>query len=212
MRIQELGTAMTTEYPVTPRTRVRRHSERVSYDLELVHAILDEGLVAHVGVSTDRGPRVIPMMYARDGDTLYLHGAPANQVLNRAASADVCVEVTLLDGLVLARSAFNHSMNYRTVVVYGQATLISDDAEKLHALDVLVRRITPDRADAVRTPSDAELAGTRVLALPLSEVSAKVRSGGPKDDPADMEWPVWSGVIPLRLVAGEPLPAAEDSV
>ena len=211
--LDKLGTAMTTAYPVTQRTRVRRHSERGSYDRALVHSILDEGLVAHVGVSTDHGPRVIPMMYARDGDTLYLHGAPANHVLNRAASgADVCVEVTLLDGLVLARSAFNHSMNYRTVVVYGQATPISDDTEKLHALDVLVRRITPDRADAVRTPSGAELAGTRVLALPLSEVSAKMRSGGPKDDPADMTWPVWSGVVPLTLVAGEPQPDAVDSV
>lgn len=210
--IGELGTTMTTAYPVTPRTRVRRHSERGSYDRELVHAILDEGIVAHVGVSTERGPRVIPMMYAREGDMLYLHGAPANQVLNRAASgADVCVEVTLLDGLVLARSAFNHSMNYRTVVVYGQATLISDDTEKLHALDMLVRRITPERADAVRAPNAAELAGTQVLSLPLSEVSAKVRSGGPKDDPADMEWPVWSGVIPLTLVAGEPQPAAGES-
>lgn len=203
---------MTTEYAVTPRTRVRRHSERGSYDRELVHSILDEGLVAHVGVCTDRGPRVIPMMYAREGDMLYLHGAPANHVLNRAASgAEVCVEVTLLDGLVLARSAFNHSMNYRTVVVYGQATPVTDDTEKLHALDVLVRRITPDRADAVRTPNVAELAGTRVLALPLSEVSAKVRSGGPKDDPADMDWPVWSGVVPLTLVAGEPQAAAEES-
>lgn len=200
---------MTTTYPATPRTRVRRHSERGSYDRELVHSILDEGMIAHVGVSTARGPRVIPMMYARDGDTLYLHGAPANQVLNRAAAdVELCVEVTLLDGLVLARSAFNHSMNYRSVVVYGQATPVSDDTEKLHALDVLVRRITPDRADAVRSPSTAELAGTRVLALPLSEVSAKVRSGPPKDDPADMDWPVWAGVIPLNLVAGEPQPAS----
>ena len=204
---------MTTEYPVTPRTRVRRHSERGSYDRELVHSILDESLVAHVGVCTDRGPRVIPMMYARDGDMLYLHGVPANHVLNRAASgAEVCVEVTLLDGLVLARSAFNHSMNYRTVVVYGQATPLTGDTEKLHALDVLVRRITPDRAGAVRTPNVAELAGTRVLVLRLSEVSAKVRSGGPKDDPADMDWPVWSGVVPLTLVAGEPQAAAEESI
>ena len=204
---------MTAAYPMTPRTRMRRHSERGSHDRELVHSILNEGLVAHVAVSTDRGPRVIPMMYARDGDMLYLHGAPANHVLNRAASgAEVCVEVTLLDGLVLARSAFNHSMNYRTVVVYGQAILITDDTEKLHALDVLVRRITPDRADAVRKPNVAELAGTRVLALPLTEVSAKVRSGGPKDDAADMDWPVWSCVVPLSQVAGEPQPADDDSV
>jgi nitroimidazol reductase NimA-like FMN-containing flavoprotein (pyridoxamine 5'-phosphate oxidase superfamily) len=198
---------MTTTYPVTPRTRVRRHSERGSHDRDLVHAILDEGMVAHVGVSTDRGPRVIPMMYARDGDTLYLHGAPANHVLTRAASGvDVCVEVTLLDGLVLARSAFNHSMNYRSVVAYGRAKPVTDDTEKLRALDVLMRRITPDRADAVRGPTPSELAGTHVLALPLTEVSAKVRSGGPKDDAADMAWPVWAGVIPLTVVAGEPQP------
>lgn len=116
----------------------------------------------------------------------------------------------VMDGLVLARSAFNHSMNYRTVVVYGQATPVTDDTDKLHALDVLVRRITPDRADAVRTPNGAELTGTRVLSLPLTEVSAKVRTGGPNDDPADMDWPVWSGVIPLTLVAGEPQPAADE--
>lgn len=197
-----------TTYDVSQRTRVRRHSERASYDRDLVHAILDEGMLAHVGVNTDRGPRVIPMMYARQGDILYLHGAPANQVLTRAASGvEVCVEVTLLDGLVLARSAFNHSMNYRSVVVYGRADRVTNDAEKLHALDVLVRRLTPDRVDAVRTPSRAELAGTQVLALPLTEVSAKVRTGGPTDDAADLDRPVWAGVIPLTLVAGEPVPA-----
>src|SRR5215472_3325182 len=197
-------------YPVTPRTRVRRHSERGSHDRGVVHAILDEAMVAHVGVVTNDGPRVIPMMYARDGDTLFLHGAPANHVLTRASGdVDVCVEVTLLDGLVLARSAFNHSMNYRTVIAYGRARAVSDDAEKRHALGVLVRRITPDRAAAVREPSPTELAGTRVLALPLTEVSAKVRSGGPKDDDADMALPVWAGVIPLTVVAGEPEPAAD---
>ena len=198
----------TTTYEVTPRTRVRRHGERASYDRDLVHAILDEGMLAHVGISTDRGPRVIPMMYARQGDTLYLHGAPANQVLTRAASGvEVCVEVTLLDGLVLARSAFNHSMNYRSVVVYGRAARVTDDDEKLRALDVLIRRITPDRADAVRAPSPAELAGTHVLALPLTEVSAQVRTGGPKDDASDLDRPVWAGVIPLKVVSGEPQPA-----
>ncbi|MGH7687609.1 MAG: pyridoxamine 5'-phosphate oxidase family protein [Candidatus Dormibacteria bacterium] len=196
-----------TSYAVTPRTRVRRHSERGSYDRELVHGILDEGMVAHVGASTAAGPRVIPMMYARDDDTLFLHGAPANHVLTRASSgAVVCVAVTLLDGLVLARSAFHHSMNYRSVVIYGEARPVTDDAEKLRALDLLVRRITPDRADTVRRPNLSELAATRVLALPLAEVSAKVRTGGPLDDPSDAEWPVWAGVIPLTLVAGEPEP------
>lgn len=205
-------TTSSAAYEPTPRTRVRRHSERGSYDRGLVHAILDEGLIAHVGIATDRGPRVIPMMYVRDGDTLYLHGAPANHVLRNAADgAEVCVTVTLLDGLVLARSAFNHSMNYRSVVVYGRAAPITDDSEKRRAFDALIRRITPDRADDVRVPSDSELSRTRLIALPLVEVSAKLREGGPLDDPEDLDLPVWAGVIPLRTVPGEPVPAGDEA-
>ena len=196
------------EFRQSPRTRLRRHKERGSYDRELVHSILDEGLVAHVAVATAMGPRVVPMMYAREGDVLYLHGAPANDVLTTASGGvEVCVTVTLLDGLVLAKSAFNHSMNYRSVVAYGFATEMTEPALTRHALDVLVQRITPERAGAVRSPSDVELRRTRVLALPLIEVSAKVRSGGPIDAADDVSLPVWSGVVPLRTVRGDPVAA-----
>jgi nitroimidazol reductase NimA-like FMN-containing flavoprotein (pyridoxamine 5'-phosphate oxidase superfamily) len=197
-------------YERSARTRLRRLSERGSYDRAVIHAILDEGLVAHVGLATDRGPRVVPMMYAREGDVLYLHGAPANDLLKTAAGGvEVSVAVTLIDGLVLARSAFHHSMNYRSVVAYGFAADITDPIQKRHALDVLVKKITPQRASDVRPASDIELRRTRLLGLPLIEVSAKVRSGGPVDDEGDLTRPVWAGVVPLRLVAADPVPAAD---
>jgi nitroimidazol reductase NimA-like FMN-containing flavoprotein (pyridoxamine 5'-phosphate oxidase superfamily) len=194
-------------YERSTRTRLRRLSERGSYDRAVIHAILDEGLVAHVGLTTDRGPRVVPMMYAREGDVLYLHGAPANDLLKTAASGvEVSVAVTLIDGLVLARSAFHHSMNYRSVVAYGFAADIADPAHKRHALDVLVKKITPERASDVRPANDVELRRTRLLGLPLIEVSAKVRTGGPVDDEADLTRAVWAGVVPLQLIATDPVP------
>jgi nitroimidazol reductase NimA-like FMN-containing flavoprotein (pyridoxamine 5'-phosphate oxidase superfamily) len=190
-------------YPPTARSQVKRLAERGIYDREVVHAILDEALVAHVGVSTAEGPRVIPMMFARIGETLYIHGSVANRTLRSAAGVAVCVTVTLLDGLVLARSAFHHSMNYRSVVVYGAAVAVTDTAEKGAALDAMVERVAAGRSQVARPPTDAELRATTVLSVPLIEVSAKIRTGGPKDDEADMTWPVWAGVIPLSLVASD---------
>jgi hypothetical protein len=190
-------------YLPTARSQVKRLAERGSYDREVVHAILDEAFVAHVGVSTAEGPRVMPMMFARIGETLYLHGSVANRTLRAAAAVPVCVTVTLLDGLVLARSAFHHSMNYRSVVVYAVAVPVTDTAEKCAALDAMVERVAAGRSQVARPPTDAELRATSVLSVPLIEVSAKVRTGGPKDDEDDMTWPVWAGVIPLALVAAD---------
>ena len=198
-----MTTADSRGYPPTARSQVKRLAERGSYDREVVHAILDEALIAHVGVSTAEGPRVIPMMFARVGETLYLHGSVANRTLRAAAGVPVCVTVTLLDGLVLARSAFHHSMNYRSVVVYGTASAVTDGDEKRAALDAMVERVAVGRSQVARPPTEAELRSTSVLSIPLLEVSAKVRTGGPKDDEADMTWPVWAGVIPLSLVAAE---------
>jgi nitroimidazol reductase NimA-like FMN-containing flavoprotein (pyridoxamine 5'-phosphate oxidase superfamily) len=195
-------------YQPTGRTTLRRLPARGAHDQETVHAILDEGLVAHVAVMTDIGPRVIPTTYARLDETVYVHGSAANHLLRTAASdVEVCLAVTLLDGLVLARSAFHHSMNYRSVVVYGRATKVTDPAEKRRALDAIVDHVRSGRSREARPPTDDELRSTLVLALPLREVSAKVRSGGPLDDEADLAWPVWAGVIPLSLVAGDPVPA-----
>lgn len=181
-------------------------ADRGRYDREVVHAILDEALVAHIGVTTPEGPRVIPTMFARVDEVVYLHGSAANRTLRSAAGAPVCCTVTLLDGLVLARSAFHHSMNYRSVVLYGVASLVNGD-EKRAALDAMVERAAPGRAAAARPPTDTEMRATMVLSIPLVEVSAKVRTGGPIDDEADMSWPVWAGVVPLHLAAGEGIPA-----
>jgi uncharacterized protein len=185
---------------------VRRLAERGSYDRRLAEAILDEGLVAHVGLATDDGPVVIPMLYGRDGDRLLLHGSAASRLLRGGArGTEVCVTVTLADGLVLARSAFHHSMNYRSVVVLGRATAISDPDEKRAALDRLVEHIVPGRSPDVRPPSEQELRATLVLALPLDEFSVKLRAGDPIDDDDDMDLPTWAGVIPLATVPGAPV-------
>jgi nitroimidazol reductase NimA-like FMN-containing flavoprotein (pyridoxamine 5'-phosphate oxidase superfamily) len=189
------------------RTTVRRLPERGAYDRSTVHAVLDEGFVAHVGLATDDGPVVIPMLYARDGDRVLVHGSPASRLLRTGAKGlDMCLTVTLVDGLVLARSAFHHSVNYRSVVVMGRATRLDDLDERRAALDVLVESIVPGRTADARPPSERELRGTTVLALPLDEASVKVRTGGPKEEEFDMDLPVWAGVVPLSLVAGEPVP------
>ena len=196
--------------PPSARTQVRRLPERGSYDRAAAHAILDEGLVAHVGLAGDDGPVVIPMLFGRDGDTLLLHGSPASRLLRGGAKGtEMCVTVTLVDGLVLARSAFHHSMNYRSVVVFGTATPVADLDERRAALDMLVEHIVPGRTADARPPSDKELRGTLVLALPLDECSVKVRTGPPIDDDEDMDLPVWAGVVPLTTVAGTPV-AADD--
>lgn len=199
---------MTTadEYTPTARSTTRRLAARGSYDRAVVHATLDEALVAHLAVATDEGPRVLPTTYARIGEVVYVHGSIANRTLREASGAAVCLAVTLLDGLVLARSAFHHSMNYRSVVVYGTARVVADLAEKGAALDAIVERAAPGRSAEARPPTEVELRSTLVLAIPLVEVSAKVRTGGPIDDDADLSWPVWAGVVPLRLIAGDPVP------
>jgi len=192
-------------YTQTPRSTTRRLAARGCYDRSVVHAILDEALVAHLGVTTDSGPRVMPTTFARVGEMVYVHGSLANRTFREASGAAVCLEVTLLDGLVLARSAFHHSMNYRSVMIYAVASAVIDLAEKRAALDAMVERAAPGRSAAARPPTDTELRSTLVLSLPLVEVSAKVRTGGPLDDEADLSWPVWAGVIPLRLEAGPPV-------
>ena len=191
----------------TARTTVRRQPDRGRYDRDQVHAILDEGLVAHVGLVSGDGPVVIPMLYGRDGDRLLLHGSTASRLMRGGAKGlDMCVTVTLVDGLVLARSAFHHSMNYRSVVVFGQATPVTDLAERRAALDLLVDHIVPGRGADVRPPSDKELRSTLVLALPLDECSVKLRTGPPIDDEEDLDRFTWAGVVPLTTVPGAPVP------
>ena len=196
--------AMTDVAPPSDRTRVRRLADRGRYDAATVHAILDEAYLAHVGVVVDGEPRVLPMAFGRDGDVLYLHGAVGNALLRGADAAEVCVTVTHLDGLVLARSAFHHSMNYRSVVVLGRAEKVTDPDEKRRALDAIVDHVQPGRAADSRPTDDAELRSTLVVRLPLAEASAKVRTGPPIDEERDLDLPHWAGVVPVRLVAGEP--------
>jgi len=178
---------------------------RGKYDRSVVHAILDECLVAHLAVALPDGPRVMPTTFARVDEVVYVHGSVANRTFREASGAAVCLEVTILDGLVLARSAFHHSMNFRSVVVYGTATAVTDPTERRLALDAIVERAAPGRAAAARPPTESELRSTLVLSIPLIEVSAKVRTGGPIDDEEDLSWPIWAGVIPLHLESGEPL-------
>lgn len=193
--------------PPSPRTRVRRLPDRAAYDRDTIHAILDEGLVCHVGFSADGQAYVLPTTYARMGDRIVLHGALSNRMLRAlAGGSPACVTVTLLDGLVLARSAFHHSMNYRSVVVLGVATALHGREEKRAALRAIVEHVVPGRLREVREPSDTEVDGTLVVAIPVHEASAKVRTGPPVDDREDMALPCWAGVLPLGLAAGAPVP------
>jgi nitroimidazol reductase NimA-like FMN-containing flavoprotein (pyridoxamine 5'-phosphate oxidase superfamily) len=189
----------------TDRTRLRRLKERGRYDRATIEAILDEGLVAHVGVVDDGRPLVIPMAYARIDDRLYLHGAVANHLL-RTATSGVCVTVTLLDGLVLSRSWFHHSMNYRSVVVFGEAERVTDPDEQMAACRALVDKVQAGRADESRPPTPSELRATAIVSIPITEASAKIRTGPPKEDPDDLDNGWWGGVIPIELVRGEPMP------
>ena len=197
-------TGMSDQLVTTDRTKVRRLAERGRSDRALANQVIDEAYLAHVGFVVDGEPRVLPMTYGRDGDVLYLHGSVGNGMLRASAGAQVCVTITLLDGLVLARSAFHHSMNYRSVVLLGEARKVDDDAEKRRAFEVIVEHVLAGRSQVARPASDAELRKTMVLALPIEEGSAKLRTGGPIDDAEDMDLPVWAGVIPLRLVPGQP--------
>jgi nitroimidazol reductase NimA-like FMN-containing flavoprotein (pyridoxamine 5'-phosphate oxidase superfamily) len=187
----------------TDRTTLRRKKERGSYDKQVVNAVLDEGLLCHVGFSVEGSPFVIPMAYARIDDTLYLHGATGNRMLRFLADgAEVCVTVTLLDALVLARSAFHHSMNYRSVMLFGTTTRVLDDDEKQRATTALLDHVAPGRSADARRPSVEELRAALMIRVPIEEGSAKVRTGGPIDDPDDMEEPIWAGHIPVVITTG----------
>lgn len=195
---------MTDDLRTTARTTVRRHAERGRYELDGALAILDEAHIAHVGFVVDGEPRVLPMAYGRIDRNLYLHGAVGNAMLRGASGAQVCATVTLLDGLVLARSAFHHSMNYRSVVLLGRAEVVDDPDEKRRSLEAVVDHAVPGRSTVARAVDGSELRQTLVLRLAIDEGSVKVRTGGPVDEPADMDHPAWAGVIPLATVAGAP--------
>ena len=193
---------MSDSFRVSERTRVVREANRAVYDRQAIYKILDEGFVCHVGFAADGQPFVIPTMFARVGDAIYFHGSAASRMLRGASNGlPVCVTVTLLDGLVLARSVFNHSMNYRSVVALGTATLISEPMEKWEALQAFTEKLIPGRWNDARQPTEQELKATSILKLSLTEVSAKVRTGGVEDDADDYGLRVWAGVIPLRLAA-----------
>jgi len=198
---------MSEPYSPSARTRVIREPHRGVYDRATAYQILDQGFICHVGFMVDNQPFVIPTAYGRAGDNLYIHGSAASRMLrNLDQGIPVCVTVTLLDGLVLARSVFNHSMNYRSVVVLGTATAVEDREEKLTALRAISEHILPGRWADSRQPNEKELKATLVMRLPINEFSAKVRTGAPIDDEEDYSFPTWAGVIPLEMVARTPIP------
>ena len=195
-----------SRFEQTQRTTLKRLPQRAEYDRARVYEILDEAFICHVGFVFDGHPYVIPTGYARVEDKLYIHGSAASRMLRTLKEAvEVCVTVTLIDGLVMARSAFHHSINYRSVVMLGKAVAVEDPAEKMEALRAFTDHIVPGRWDEVREPNDSEMRATLVLSLPLVEASAKIRTGPPIDDEPDYELPVWAGVIPLNFTTGEPV-------
>jgi uncharacterized protein len=197
---------MSESQPSSARTRVVREPERGVYDRGTAYQILDQGFLCHIGFVVDGQPFVIPTAYGRGGDNLYVHGSVASRMLRRLdEGVPICLTVTLLDGLVLARSVFNHSMNYRSVLVLGTAVAVKDREEKLAALRALSEHILPGRWDDSRQPNEKELKATVVMRLPIDEFSAKVRTGPPMDDPEDYSFPTWAGVIPLEMVARDPI-------
>jgi nitroimidazol reductase NimA-like FMN-containing flavoprotein (pyridoxamine 5'-phosphate oxidase superfamily) len=194
-----------SEIRITQRTKLSRLPQRGNYDRDVINRILDEGFICHVGFVMDGQPFVIPTGYGRRDDQVYFHGSSASRMLrNLSQGAAVCLTVTLLDGLVLARSAFHHSMNYRSVVVLGNAKIVPD-SEKAEALRIISDNIIRGRWNEVREPNEAELKATTVLMLPIDEASAKIRTGPPIDEPSDCDLPIWAGVLPLRSAAGEPI-------
>src|SRR5262245_21911841 len=201
------------EYRRTRRTRVFRKPGRGSYDRDLVHSILDEALICHVGFVQERQPYVIPTIHARDGETIYLHGARGNRTLGALShGAACCLTASLVDELVLARAALHHSLNYRSVMVLGTAREVTDPDEKGRALRRVVEHIAAGRADEIRGPDAADLRSTRVLSMPIEEASAKVRNGPPADEEADLDLPYWAGQLPLTLGTGAPIPAPDLTV
>ncbi len=198
-----------SQFAPTERTQVKRLPKRGNYDRDTVYKILDSGIVCHVGFSVDGQPYVIPTNYGRAADILYIHGSAASRMLRTLGEGiPMCVTVTHLDGLVLARSAFHHSVNYRSVVILGTARLVEDPAEKREALRIFTEQVMKGRWDDVRQPTEQELKGTTVLSVALGEVSAKIRTGGPVDDEADYVLPVWAGVVPLQTIVKTPEPDA----
>ena len=194
-------------YPKTIRSTLKRIADRGLYDKDAVHAVLDAGLIAHVGIAPEGQPVVIPVLYARMGEEIIFHGAKASRLLKYVqAGGEVCVTVTLLDGLVLARSLFEHSMNYRSVVAFGKGRLIEDAAEKMEALRLISEQMLPGRWDDARQPTEKELNATTVVAVKIEEATAKIRTGGPEDIEEDYALPVWAGELPFRMAAGEPVP------
>lgn len=197
-------------YEPTERTRVRRKRDRGNHDRELIHAILDEALICHVGFVMDGQPYVIPTIHARDGETLYLHGSPANRMLGElAGGAECCVTATLVDELVLARSARQHSLNYRSAVVFGRAREVTDPEEKQAALRCVVEHIAPGRSDEIRGPDERDMASTSVIAVAIEEASAKVREGDGADKPEDAGSDTWAGRLPVELTARTPIPVED---
>ena len=193
----------------SPRTRVRRLHEKAAYDRSVIEAILDAMPVAHVGHIIDGFPVVIPTLQWREGDRIYWHGSSASRMQKGATAQQVCVTVTLTDGIVLARSGLEHSVNYRSVMVFGEATLVEGDTAKTAHLRTMMEQLFPGRWDQLRPITPQELKATRILSLPLTEASAKVSAGPPVDPPEDRDWPVWAGVIPIRLTVGTPEPAPD---
>jgi uncharacterized protein len=194
------------KFTPTPRTTLRRLPQRGEFDREAVYRIIDEGFICHVAFVVDGQPYAIPTSYGRAGETLYIHGSAASRMLRSLSGGiPVCVAVTLIDGLVLARSAFHHSINYRSVMIFGKAMIVDGAEEKATALKTFTEHVIPGRWSKVRQPNEQELKATTVLALPLVEVSAKVRTGPPKDDEEDMAFPVWAGILPLRMAALAPI-------
>jgi nitroimidazol reductase NimA-like FMN-containing flavoprotein (pyridoxamine 5'-phosphate oxidase superfamily) len=205
-RLPGVRSPMSEPYTPTPRTRLVREADRAVYDREAAYRILDEGFLCHVGFAVDGQPFVIPTSYGRRDDSLYIHGSAASRMLRQMKeSVPVCVTVTLLDGFVLARSIFNHSMNYRSVVILGKATPVGDPAEKIEALRLLSEHIIPGRWADSRQPNERELKATSVLRVPIEEFSAKVRKGPVVDDEEDYSFPTWAGVVPLKVVAEPPI-------
>jgi uncharacterized protein len=198
------------EYAQTKRTRVFRKPGRAAYDRDLVHTILDDALICHVGFVQEGQPYVIPTIHAREGETIYLHGANANRTLRVLADGTpCCVTATLVDELVLARAALHHSLNYRSVMVLGRATEITESEQKQRALRLVVEHIAPGRPEEVRGPDETDLRSTKVLAIPIEEASAKVRTGPPLDEDKDLDLPYWAGQLPLTVGAGKPVTAPD---
>ena len=194
------------ELSSTSRTELHRHRERGRTERDDLYAVLDAGLICHLGVIADGAPRVLPTGYGRVGDLLYLHGSSANGTFMAGAGREVCVTVTHLDGIVYARSVFSHSMNYRSAMIYGVTRLLTDPAERTEALRVITEHLAPGQWSYVRQPTRKELAATSVLELPLTEASVKIRDGGPHDEPEDYAMDIWAGVVPVTVAFGEPVP------